>query len=334
MSQQPPQPPEISVVIALQNERDTLREMHDEMVAVLESTQRPYEIIYVDDGSTDGSDEVLRELFEEDEHVGVVRFARSFGIELANTAGLHHVRGSKAIVIDPDVQVAVRHIPAFLKKLDEGADIAYADSRNIPLPIYRRLGRLVSRRLLEWTTGIKMPDYVAGIIALDQRLIRQVNQFNEKKRSLDSLVFYLSYGRQATVPVTPREGTPRPHRFTMWYHVRAVLSMIVSHSTKPLQTALWAGAIVIGIALGIAAFWAYRLITVGWDAAVLPLVVALVVALSGIQLLAIGIVGEYVGRIYGEVRERPLYTIAEIYQRHSAPAVTAARDSAQTFGEE
>jgi polyisoprenyl-phosphate glycosyltransferase len=305
----------ISVIVTVDNAAPYLEALHAELLPVLESLGEPFELIFVDDGSTDDTGEVLLRLFKTDSHVRVIRFARQFGGAIAHTAGLRNARGSRVILLDVAMQASLQHIPEFLQKLDEGYDIVYANSRQVPIPLLRRVGREFALWFIRRMTGIVLPDAMNGLIAVSDRLVRRVNQYNEKKRSLDSLFAYLAYGRYTMVTVTPRKDVPPLPQPGLWTLTRSVLSMIVSHSTRPLLVAFWTGAGVMGIAVALFASWVLRVSTSGFEGAVLPLVVSIVVLLAGIQLLALGVLGEYIGRIYGEVLERPLYTISEIYDR-------------------
>ena len=310
---------DVSIVVSLHNQEDTLQELHDELTGVMTDQGDTYEVIYIDDGSHDGTAKMLKKLFDEDDHVRVVLFARHFGQQIANMAGLDHVRGAKVVIVDPQTQVSLSHIPEILKALDE-YDVAYGDSRSWNLPLWRRLGRIVANWLIQTMTGIAMPPSVSGLVALTDELVQVVNRYQERKRSLDSLIAYLAYGRHTTVPVTPRRRGRLHSKVSLWSMVRAVLSIVVAHSNRPLQLAFWAGCWVMAIAGLLVLYTVYRGAVSGMGAAWPALIVSLVTALSAIQLMAIGVLGEYVGRIYGEVREQPLYTVAEVFEREPADA--------------
>jgi len=289
---------DISVIVAVHNNAAAIDELHDELLPVLESTQRSFELLLVDDGSNEENLERLLALYEANPHVRIIRFARQFGLQMANTAALRNIRGRTAVIIDADLAASPRHIPDFLAKLAEGYDIVYAESSSIPLPLWQRLGRKASRWLLEKMTGIEFPNNLSGIIALNDHLVNHVNRFNEKKRHLDSLFAYMAYGRYAMVRVTPRSAKAPSPGMSPWQRVLA----------------FWAGAGVMALSAVLAVSWGWRLTADGWTDALPAFVMTLVVGLAGLQLLGIGILGEYIGRIYGEVLQRPLYTIAEIYE--------------------
>lgn len=306
---------DVSVVVAVYNEKDTIAALHAELTPVLEGLGETFELIYIDDGSTDGTSEVLFGLFEAHSFVRVLRFARKFGLETANIAGLHHVRGRRVVIVDRDLQVSLSHIPEFLARLDEGNDIVYADAGGLRLPLYRRVGRFFATRLIRNMTGLDLAQSMTGIIAVNRTLVATASQYQEKRQYLDSLLAFLAYGRYAVIPVTPRKSAARIQRYTFWQLVRTTLSIVVTHSTKPLLFSFWLSWLVMGTSLIFGALWAWRVFEQGWESGVLRLLIAITVFLAGVQLLALGVLGEYIGRIYGEVRRRPLYTVAEVYER-------------------
>lgn len=306
---------DVSVVVAVYNEKDTIGAFHAELAPVLEGLGQSFELIYIDDGSTDGTAEALFGLFEAHDYVRVLRFARKFGLETANAAGLHHVRGRRVVIVDRDLQVSLSHIPEFLARLDEGHDIVYADARALRLPLYRRVGRYFATWLIRNMTDLDLAQSMTGIIAVNRTLVATAAQYQEKKQYLDSLLAYLAYGRYAVIPVTPRKSAARIQRYTFWQLVRTTLSIVVSNSTKPLLFAFWLSWAVMGAGLLFGGLWVWRVFEHGWESGVLRLLIAITVFLAGVQLLALGVLGEYIGRIYGEVRRRPLYTVAEVYER-------------------
>ncbi len=315
---------DVSIVVAVHNQEDTVGDLHDQLTAVMADREESYEVIYVDDGSNDGTADALRVLFDGDTSVRVIHFARHFGEQIANMAGLHHVRGDKVILLDPYTQVSLRHVPEFVDALSDEYDVVYADSRSWNLPLWHRAGRVAANWLIRTMTGIAMPRSLSGLVALKYDLVQTVNRYQARKRSLDSLLAYLAYGRHTTIPVTPR-GRGRLHAKTsLWHMVRNVLSIVIAHSSRPLQLSFWAGCIVMVLAFLLVGYTVFRGVASGPDAVWMPLIVSVVTALSAIQLMAIGVLGEYLGRVYGEVRAQPLYTVAEVHERESDP--TDARD--------
>lgn len=304
---------DVSVVIPVYNEEASLDELRQELFPVLEALGKSFEVVFVDDGSTDKSPEILRSFHEADPRVRVVRFARNFGQQMANTAGLKYARGHAVVIMDADLQTPAKHIPELLDKLAEGYDIIYGKRERIKGPLYRRIGTRIANHLICRMTGFSIPDSASGFLALDEKLVHNVNRFNDKSRYLSGLFAWLSYGRYAWVPVTRRERLHGESRYSAWQLVRIVLNFITSFSVRPLHFAFFLGFCVLGLALLLGIRWGYVLWQSGFQASELTLFSALLALVAGIQLLYLGILGEYVGRIYREVREHPPYVISHVY---------------------
>jgi len=310
---------EVSIVIPVYNEEASLRPLRDELLPVLEGLGKTFEIVFVDDGSTDGSAAILREFFETDKRVRVIRFARNFGQQMANTAGLRFTHGRAVIIMDADLQTPAAHIPEFLEKLAQGYDIVYGVRPHTIGPLYRRVGSYLADRLIRRVTGFNIPDSVSGYVALDEQLVRKVNRYNDKSRYLSGLFAWLSYGRWAAIPISRRERSTGESKYTIWQLMRLVLNFITSFSTRPLHIASLAGLGTLGMAGLVGLGWLYRLATAGWAQAETVLLAFALFVVGGVQLLAMGVLGEYIGRIYGEVRERPPYLIADVLDRTNGP---------------
>lgn len=302
----------VSVLIPVYNEEESLHELRDELIPVLESLGEPFEVLFVDDGSTDRSPAILREFHENDPRLRVIRFARNFGQQMANTAGLRFARGRAVIIMDADLQTPAHYIPAFLSKLREGYDIVYGKRRKIRAPLYRRIGTVVANYLICKMTGFEIPDSASGFLALDEKLVRNVNRYNERSRYLSGLFAWLAYGRYAVIPVDRRTRAHGESRYRIWQLMRIVLNLLTTFSNRPLQLASCAGMGVSVLTGLVGVRWLYLLVREGWRAAEPALFVALLLGVAAMQLLALGVLGEYVGRIYGEVREQPPYVIAEV----------------------
>jgi glycosyltransferase involved in cell wall biosynthesis len=314
---------DVSVLIPVYNEEKSLPELREELWPVLESLGQSFEVVFVDDGSTDQSPHILRRFAEEDPRVRVIRFARNFGQQMANTAGLRHTRGRAVIIMDADLQTPARHIPELLAKLREGYDIVYGKRQAIRGPLYRRIGTRIANFLICKITGFEIPDSASGFLALDDRLVQRVNRYDDRSRYLSGLFAWLSYGRSAWVPVTRRERLHGKSHYKVLQLVRIVLNLITTWSSRPLQFVTWTGFGFAGVAALLFLRWLYGLFTAGWTAAEPVLFVTILVTLGCALLFGMGILGEYVGRIYSEVRQHPPYVIADIIE--AEPAVQEAR---------
>jgi dolichol-phosphate mannosyltransferase len=286
-----------------------------ELHPVLEGLGETYEVVFVDDGSTDGSRAFLSDLHGQDHHVRVVRFVRNFGQQMANTAGLHFARGRAVVLMDADLQSPARYIPDLLAKLREGYDLVYGKRVKLTGPLYRRIGTRIANWLIVKMTGADMPDSSSGFLALDEGLVRNVNHYQERSRYLSGLFAWLSYGRSTWIPV---ERRPRKHgdsKYSFFSLAAIVLTFIARFSTRPLHLALWAGSAVITIAALLGLLWIVLFVTQGWAVSQTALLASVILFSNGLVLIALGVMGDYVGRIYGEVREQPAYLVAEVLEQ-------------------
>jgi glycosyltransferase involved in cell wall biosynthesis len=306
---------DISVLIPVFNEEESLRELCDELFQILEGIGRSFELLFVDDGSTDSSPEILQNLYDKDERIRVIRFARNFGQQMAATAGLKHSRGRTVFIIDADLQTPVEHIEEFLEKLDEGYDIVFGVREKTTGRLYRRVGTVVANYLIRKLTGVNCPDIASGFIALDDQLVQNVNRYNEKTRYLSSLFAWLSAGRFATVTVQRRPRKYGESNYTLWQLVRIVANLITNWSTFPLYFAFYASLGVMGAASLAGMRWLYLIWIGGWSNGELSFYAMVILIVGAINLLGLGVIGAYISRIYAEVRDNPGYIITQILDR-------------------
>jgi glycosyltransferase involved in cell wall biosynthesis len=310
-----------SVVISAFNEEENLEELYGELTRVMEGLGVTYEVLFVDDGSTDRTRDLLRKFYESDGHVRVVRFGRNYGQQAANAAGLRLARGKVIIIIDADLQTPPSEIPKLREKLLEGHDIVYGVRRHPPTSLYRRLGTIGVNWLIRRVIRLDLPDGATSFLAIDRKLVDEVNQFTEKTRYLSGYLAWLSYGRYASVPVERRARKHGKSKYTFRRLVDLAVTLVAHYSTAPLAIASYLGLLLI---LGGAVVLVFGLISRGFASPgnvgsfVVP-VIGAVVLFAGVQLGCVGILGEYIGRVYNEVRARPGYVIRETLD-HAAGA--------------
>jgi dolichol-phosphate mannosyltransferase len=304
----------LTIMIPCFNEEGNVELLHERVTRTLTDFGRPYELIFVDDGSTDATYERLRGLFERDSAVRVIRFARNFGQQMAITAALDHARGDAIVLIDADMQTAPEEIPLLVNKLAEGYDIVYGVRQKRKDPLWRIAGSRFVARLMARLTGITTPDSVSAFLAFDGDFVRNVRLYRDKSRVLVGLFAWLSYGRSASVPVSHAARQAGETKYTFSKCVSMTLDFICNHSLAPLRFVLYAGGAVLGI--GLLMLLATLLAALVHGPANLGLwaLASAIVFCSGAQLLAIGILGEYLGRTFLEVKDRPLYVIRDILE--------------------
>ena len=303
--------PKVSIVIPVFNEEGNLEALWEELLPILEGLGESFEVVFVDDGSTDGSAAILRDLHERDERVRVIRFARNFGQQMAVTAGFHHARGEAIVLMDADLQTPPQHIPEFVEKLQAGCDVVYGKRERRVGRWYRRMGTVLANRFICSVTGFNIPDSASGFLGLNGCFVRQINRYNDRSRYLSGLFAWLSYGRYGVVPVERRERLHGESKYTIYQLVRLVITIATNFSTRPLTLPGWmaavsgAAAVAVGtrgIALGAAG---------EWGLAATPLSAAWLMAMGTVCLAGAAVTGTYIGRIYSEARERPPYVVWE-----------------------
>jgi len=298
-----------SVVIPVFNEEEVLPETYRRLTGVMEELSEPYELIFVNDGSKDRSPEILDDLARKDPRVRVIHFSRNFGHQAAITAGMDYARGEAVIVIDADLQDPPEVIPEMVAKWREGYEVVYGKrAKREGETFFKRFTASFFYRFLRAMTDIDIPLDTGDFRLMDRKVVEVMRLLREKNRFIRGLVAWVGF-RQAALEYV------RHRRFagTTKYPLRKMLKLawdgITAFSNKPLKIAAY-----LGFALSFLSF-VYLLVIVvakllgkstvpGWASlAVINLF------FSGIILIILGIMGEYIGRIYDEAKNRPLYIV-------------------------
>jgi dolichol-phosphate mannosyltransferase len=300
---------ELSVIIPVYNSADIFPELHRRLVSVLEPAVKSFEIIAVVDGCRDRSAEVIGGIAGKDPRVKMIEFSRNFGHQAAITAGLEFTSGTTVIIMDDDLEDPPEILPRFLAKLDEGYDVVYGirKRRHRPLP-YRVLYRLFYR-LLGSLVDIHIPYDAGDFCAMRRQVVETMNAMPESNRYLRGMRAWCGF-RQTGLEYDRGERLASESGYTLKKYLALALDAIFSFSYKPLKFVSLAGFLVAGVSF----LYVMRLIVgrltgefnqvPGWASLQVSILV-----LSGIHLISIGIVGEYLARIYDEVKQRPKFVI-------------------------
>jgi len=301
----------VSVIVPCMNEQEVLKQTHAHLVAVL-APAASFEIIYVDDGSTDATPEVLRELQAQDERVRVVRFSRNFGHQIAITAGLEHASGSAIVIIDADLQDPPEVILEFLAKWADGYDVVYGvRAERQGETAFKLWSAKFFYRFISRLSDTRIPLDTGDFRLMDRRVVDALLSMPERDRFVRGMVSWLGFS-QTGVTYSRAARAAGVTKFSLWKMLRFALDGIVSFSILPLRVATWTGFAASGMAiLGIFFVLLERIFGVmglvrGWSSAMIA-----ELFIGGVQLICLGIIGEYVGRIYGESKRRPLYIVRE-----------------------
>jgi dolichol-phosphate mannosyltransferase len=294
------------------NEEAALFETHERLVQLLQGCGIFFELIYVDDGSTDTTPSVLRTLHQQDSRVRVIRFSRNFGHQIAITAGLEHAAGDAVVVIDADLQDPPEIIVEFLKKWEEGHEVVYGvRTERDGETAFKLWTAKIFYRLINRLSDTRIPLDAGDFRLLDRKVVDALLSMPERDRYVRGMISWLGFS-QCAVPYHRAARTAGETKFSLWRMLHFATDGVVSFSILPLRLATWTGFLASGIALlGIIAvvFEKYLHVTglvQGWSSTVIA-----VLFMGGVQLVCLGIIGEYVGRAYGEVKRRPLYIVQE-----------------------
>jgi polyisoprenyl-phosphate glycosyltransferase len=303
--------PEISVVVPCYNEEIVLPETMRRLTAVLEQLGRAYEIVCVDDGSRDQTPRVLADLHAADARIRVVRMSRNFGHQMAISAGLEYARGAAVVLIDADLQDPPEVIAEMVALWRQGSDVVYGTRRSRDgETTFKTLTAKWFYRFVNRLSEVDIPLDAGDFRLLDRRVVEALLAMPERDRFVRGMVSWVGF-RQASVEYDRAPRRAGESKYTLLKMMRFAVDGILSFSIAPLRLATLAGGIAFGLALlGGLAGAGVGIASGRWMAAWGWILLAMLF-LSGVQLLCLGIFGEYLGRTYAENKRRPLYFVRE-----------------------
>lgn len=323
--------PLLSVVVPAYNEQVVLPEFHRRTMAALRPLAVTFEIIYVDDGSSDGTMTVLRSLYDADpENVVVVALSRNFGKEAAMTAGFAHARGDAIVVIDSDLQDPPELIGKLLEYWRAGYDVVYARrKRRLGETLLKRLTSHYFYRVIRSVSRVRIPHDTGDFRLLSRRALDALLTLREQHRFMKGLFSWIGFRQQAV----EYERDPRFAGETKWNYWKLwnyALEGITSFTIAPLKVAMYVGSVVAMISILYAGVVVYKTVIYGNDVRGYPSLMVAILFLGGVQLLSIGVLGEYLGRTFNETKGRPLYFVGELLRAEEAQGPAAERMLAGT----
>lgn len=304
---------ELSVVVPVYNEAPTLHKLHERLSATLQSLGRAYEIIYVDDGSGDGTNGLLREIHRRDPKAKVIAFNRNYGQHAAVLAGFATARGEVIITLDGDLQNPPEEIPRLLEKIEEGHDVVGGWRKGREDTLFRRICSLMINRVTSLIVGVRMRDYGCMLRAYRRPVIEQVCRSQEASSFIPALANCFA-GSVAEIPVAHSARKSGRSKYTPFRLLRLNFDLLTGFSLLPIQVVGLAGVFIAFLGLAFALFLAIRRLLVGPEVEGVFTLFAILFFFVGLQILALGLIGEYIGRIYMEVRRRPRYVIKEVLE--------------------
>ncbi|HQE98389.1 MAG TPA: glycosyltransferase family 2 protein [Anaerolineae bacterium] len=305
--------PRFSVVAPVFNEEALIEEFYQRVRNVMEGIGEPWELVLVNDGSRDRSPQLMDQLYAQDpEHVVVLHFSRNFGHQLAITAGSDYARGDAVTVIDSDLQDPPEVIPEFIAKWREGYEVVYGVRAEREGETWFKLFTAdLFYRLIQALTDVVIPMEAGDFRLLDRKVVEVMREMHEGHRFVRAMVSWVGF-RQIGVPYRRLARKAGESKYPFRKMFRLALDAITGFSFLPLKLALWCGALATVAGLIMALVLLILRLNGSMPLAGQGLTASLVLFMGGVQLLVMGILGEYLGRIYDEVRRRPLYIIREI----------------------
>lgn len=301
----------LSVIVPCYDEEAVIRETHRRLALVLDTLEgAAYEILYINDGSRDQTATILRELAAADARVRVVLLARNFGHQMAVTAGLEHAAGEAIVIIDADLQDPPEVIPEMVERWRDGYQVVYGvRTYREGETAFKLFTAKLFYRLINSLSNIEMPLDVGDFRLLDRRVVEALKQMPERDRFLRGMVSWVGF-KQCGVFYRRAARFAGETKYPLVKMIRFAADAVLSFSFKPLRLAIYTGFFAIAAAFGGILYAVYKYyegdVVRGWASTFVALLL-----MSGVQLITIGIIGEYIGRIYGEVKKRPLYLVQE-----------------------
>lgn len=303
----------LSIVVPVYNEVEVIDAFYTRIMHVIQSLESPsYELIFVDDGSTDDSYQKLVALAKFDQDVKVIRLARNFGHQLAITAGIDFADGDVVIVIDADLQDPPEVIKTFLSKWEEGYDVVYGirERRDGEGPM-KLLTAKIFYRMLKAATNIDIPVDTGDFRLLSRRVVQAFRQLPESDRFVRGLISWIGF-KQTGVHYVRDKRYAGETKYPYKKMIKFALDGLTSFSTLPLKLATWLGYAASSIAfLYVCSVFIQK--ALGYTIQGWATIMVSMLFLGGVQLICLGIIGEYIGRIFNQVKQRPLYTIEEFH---------------------
>lgn len=301
--------PVISVVIPMYDEAEIIGEMHRRLAAVMATVDTPWEAIYVNDGSRDATLRIIATLRASDPHIAIVNLSRNFGKEIATTAGLDHACGDAVIVIDADLQDPPELIPCLITAWRNGYDMVYARRRCRDGETWlKKLTAAAFYRMMRRLGDVELPRDVGDFRLMSRRVVDAVQQLREQHRFMKGLFAWVGFPSTAIeYDRDPRAGGTT--KWSFWKLWNLAIEGITCFTVMPLKLATWLGLGVAAFAVVFGAQLIVRTLLFGNAVAGYPSLMAVILFLGGTQLVTLGIIGEYLGRVFHETKRRPLYLV-------------------------
>ncbi|MEM6795399.1 MAG: glycosyltransferase family 2 protein [Acidobacteriota bacterium] len=305
----PEESPELSLVIALYNEEACLDELMKQVRATLDPEPWDYEIVFIDDGSADRTVAMAAGFAEDDSRVKLLELSRNHGKAAAVTAGIAHARGRYVLMMDPDLQDPAESIPEFHREIQKGYELVFGIRSGRQDPWATRLASKLFWIVLNGMTGLKIPPNLAVMRIMSRRFADEVARYGERVRFIEGLFMVIGLPR-TTLEIEHRDRFAGESKFTWRRRLRLAVDAILAFSDRPIRWTTATGFFLLGSSLVYGAYLFFRKLLfgiglTGWTSTTL-----LILFIGSIQIILLGVLGSYVGRLYTEIKARPIYTVA------------------------
>lgn len=307
----------ISILIPAYNEQEVLRHLYERLNKLAgENKEYNFEFLFINDGSRDTTLEMIKSYAKDDDRIAYVNLSRNFGKEIAMIAGLDHVTGDATVIIDADLQDPPELIPMMISYWEEGFDDVYARRKSrAGESWFKKVTSEFYYKLLQKSTSIPIQQDTGDFRLLDKRCVEALRQFRESQRNAKGMFSWIGYEKKEIM----YDRDPRAAGETKWNYTKLTnlaIDGITSFTTAPLRISSVLGMVVSLAAFVYIVYLVIRTALYGSDLAGYPSMMAVILFLGGVQLLSLGIIGEYIGRIFNETKHRPLYLVEEYHGEH------------------
>lgn len=303
---------QISIVVPCYNEEESCKPFLKRIIPILESLNKSFEIIFINDGSKDKTLEILKEEGKKDNRLKIIDLSRNFGKEAALTCGIDYAKGDAVIPIDIDLQDPPELILQMVKLWEDGYEVVLAQRAD------RSSDHILKRKTAQWfykahnkLSDIKIPQNVGDFRLMDRKVIEAIKLLPERRRFMKGIFAWVGF-RQTTITYARPSREAGEGKFSGWKLWNFAIEGITSFSIVPLQVWAYIGFFIAFLSFGYGAIIIFKVLIFGKDLPGYASLLTSVLFLGGIQLIGLGIFGEYLGRVYGEVKQRPVYIIREI----------------------
>jgi len=299
---------DISVLVPILNEEESLRELNERLHKSLASLGRTYEIIYINDGSTDGTQQMLEEFHGQDNHIRVVEFNRNYGQHMALFAGMERSRGNMVITIDADLQNPPEEIPKLVAKIDEGFEVVGTYRKDRKDSIFRTLPSYIVNLITAKLVGLRLRDYGCMLRAYSRDIVDSMNMCGESASFIPALA--ATFARKVIEIEVRHEARKKGMtKYSLFRLLHLNFDLMTGFSLLPIQFIGMLGVVIALIGVAFALFLIVRRLIVGPEVEGVFTLFAINFVFMGVMIFALGVIGEYIGRIYQQVRGRPRFIV-------------------------